>query len=91
MSPSIILRDDKLWMVTGASGMMAFVVSPDIPLLTRVYYVGGARIITAVLQVFLNVLLGDDMYTATSRPRMHHQLVPPGVVFYSRLHSTSKE
>ena len=27
MSPSIILRDDKLWMVTGASGMMAFVVS----------------------------------------------------------------
>ena len=61
---------------------------PDIPLLIPVCYVGGARIITAVLQVFLNVLLGDDMYTATSRPRMHHQLVPPGVVFYSRLHST---
>ncbi|KAA8498492.1 Gamma-glutamyltranspeptidase 1 [Porphyridium purpureum] len=38
---------------------------------------GGPKIITSVLQVVLAVLdFGDDLATAISAPRLHHQLIP---------------
>jgi len=37
---------------------------------------GGPRIPTAVLQVFLAVLDGDEAHAAGARPRLHHQWLP---------------
>ncbi|WP_298615807.1 gamma-glutamyltransferase [uncultured Thermosynechococcus sp.] len=57
MSPTIVLRDNRLHMVLGSAG--------------------GSRIITTVLQLFLNVVdLGQDAATAVSHPRIHHQWAP---------------
>ena len=61
MTPTIVLRDGRPWIVTGAPG--------------------GSRIITAVLQVILNVIdfkqgIGD----AVAAPRVHNQWLPDEVV-----------
>jgi len=42
---------------------------------------GGARIITAVLQVLLDTFAGVsmDLYTAIAAPRLHYQLIPTDV------------
>jgi gamma-glutamyltranspeptidase/glutathione hydrolase len=57
MTPTIVLRDGKLFLVFGAPG--------------------GPRIITAVLQVFLNVAdFGMNIQDAVDAPRFHHQWKP---------------
>ena len=57
MTPTILTRDGKLFLVLGAPG--------------------GPRIITAVLQVILNVLdHGMNIQDAIDAPRIHHQWQP---------------
>ncbi len=57
MTPTIVLRDGKLFMVLGAPG--------------------GPRIITSVLQTFLNVAdFGMNIQEAVDTPRFHHQWKP---------------
>ena len=57
MSPSIVLKNKKLFMVVGSPG--------------------GARIITTVLQVVLNVIdHGMNIQEAVDAPRIHHQWLP---------------
>jgi gamma-glutamyltranspeptidase/glutathione hydrolase len=61
MTPTIVLKDGKPFIVTGAPG--------------------GSRIITAVLQVIMNVIdfkqaIGD----AVTAPRVHHQWLPDQVL-----------
>ena len=60
MSPTILLKDGKPFLVTGSPG--------------------GSRIITAVLQIILNVI--DHRMTladAMSAPRLHHQSLPDSI------------
>jgi gamma-glutamyltranspeptidase/glutathione hydrolase len=57
MTPTILTRDGKLFMVVGSPG--------------------GPRIITAVLQVILNVVdFGMNIQDAVDFPRFHHQWIP---------------
>jgi gamma-glutamyltranspeptidase/glutathione hydrolase len=57
MTPTIVLRDGKLFMVLGSPG--------------------GSHIITAVTQVFLNVVdFGMNVQDAVDAPRIHHQWLP---------------
>jgi gamma-glutamyltranspeptidase/glutathione hydrolase len=57
MTPTILLRDGKLFMVVGSPG--------------------GPRIITAVLEVILNVVdFGMNVQDAVDFPRFHHQWMP---------------
>ena len=57
MTPTILLRDGKLFMVLGSPG--------------------GPRILTAVLQVILNVAdFGMNIQDAVDFPRFHHQWIP---------------
>ena len=57
MTPTIILRDGKLFMTVGAPG--------------------GARIVNAVTEVFLNVVdFGMNVQDAVDAPRFHHQWQP---------------
>ncbi|HYB51752.1 MAG TPA: gamma-glutamyltransferase [Burkholderiaceae bacterium] len=57
MSPTIITRDDKLFMVLGTPG--------------------GSRIISAVVQVILNVIdYGMNVQEAVDAPRLHQQWRP---------------
>ncbi len=57
MTPTIVLRDGKLFMTVGAPG--------------------GSRIITAVTEVFLNVVdFGMNAQDAVDAPRFHHQWQP---------------
>ncbi len=58
MTPTIVLRDGRPWLVLGSPG--------------------GSRIITAVLQVLVNVVdFGLDLETAVRAPRIHQQWSPP--------------
>jgi gamma-glutamyltranspeptidase / glutathione hydrolase len=60
MTPTIVLKGGKPFLVTGSPG--------------------GSRIITAVLQVILNVIdRGMDIAGAVSAPRIHDQWVPDQV------------
>jgi gamma-glutamyltranspeptidase/glutathione hydrolase len=66
MTPTIVLKDGKPFLVTGSPG--------------------GSRIITAVLQVIVNVIdrrmpIGD----AVAAPRLHHQWLPDQVSAESRM------
>ena len=67
MSPTIVLRNGKPFLVTGSPG--------------------GSRIITAVLQVIVNVI--DRRHERSPRrsraPRIHHQWLPDEVVRRARL------
>ena len=66
MTPTIVLRDGKLFMVVGAPG--------------------GGRIITAVLQVILNVIdFGMNVQDAVDAPRFHHQWKPDKIDDGARL------
>ena len=57
MTPTIVTRDGKPWMIVGTPG--------------------GSRIITAVLQTFLNVVDFDmDLQEAVDAPRIHQQWLP---------------
>jgi len=57
MSPTIVLKDGKPFLVTGSPG--------------------GSRIITAVLQVIVNVIdRGMDIAGAVAAPRVHNQWMP---------------
>jgi gamma-glutamyltranspeptidase/glutathione hydrolase len=57
MTPTIVTRDGKPWMILGTPG--------------------GSRIITAVLQTFLNVVDYDmDIQEAVDAPRIHQQWLP---------------
>ncbi|MCV6638696.1 gamma-glutamyltransferase [Candidatus Albibeggiatoa sp. nov. NOAA] len=57
MSPTIVLKDNKPFLVTGSPG--------------------GSRIITAVLQVILNVIDHDmNIQEAVNAARIHHQWLP---------------
>jgi gamma-glutamyltranspeptidase/glutathione hydrolase len=61
MSPTIVLRDGRPFLVTGSPG--------------------GSRIITAVLQVIVNVVdRGLPLDQAVALPRLHHQWRPDEVV-----------
>src|ERR1700749_2269256 len=60
MSPTIVLRDGKVVLVTGSPG--------------------GSRIISAVMQVIVNVLdYHMDVAAAVAAPRLHHQWLPDEV------------
>jgi gamma-glutamyltranspeptidase/glutathione hydrolase len=60
MSPTILLKDGKPFLVTGSPG--------------------GSRIITAVLQIIVDVIdRGMDIAGAVSAPRVHNQWVPDQV------------
>jgi gamma-glutamyltranspeptidase / glutathione hydrolase len=60
MTPTIVVRDGRPFLVTGAAG--------------------GSRIITAVLQTFVNAVdFGKDAGDAVAAPRVHHQWVPDEV------------
>jgi gamma-glutamyltranspeptidase/glutathione hydrolase len=60
MTPTIVLKDGKPFLVTGSPG--------------------GSRIITAVLQIVVNVIDRDmDIAEAVSAPRVHHQWMPDEV------------
>ena len=57
MTPTIVLKDGKVWLVTGSPG--------------------GARIITTVLQVVMNMIdHGMNVAEASAAPRVHHQWLP---------------
>lgn len=57
MTPTIVLKDGKVWLVTGSPG--------------------GARIITTVLQVIVNMVdHGMNVAEASLAPRVHHQWLP---------------
>lgn len=57
MTPTIVLKDGKTWLVTGSPG--------------------GARIITTVLQVIMNMIdHGMNVAEASTAPRVHHQWLP---------------
>src|SRR6185312_11240728 len=57
MSPTMVLRGGKLYLMLGAPG--------------------GSRIVTAVLQVMLNVIdFGMNIQEAIDAPRIHHQWKP---------------
>jgi gamma-glutamyltranspeptidase/glutathione hydrolase len=61
MTPTIVLKDNKVQIVTGAPG--------------------GSRIITAVLQVIVNVLdFRQSIAEAVAAPRVHHQWLPDSVM-----------
>jgi gamma-glutamyltranspeptidase/glutathione hydrolase len=61
MTPTIVLRDGKLYLVLGTPG--------------------GSRIISHVLQVFLNVVdFGMNIQDAVNRPRFHHQWRPDTLI-----------
>jgi gamma-glutamyltranspeptidase/glutathione hydrolase len=61
MTPTIVLKDGKPVIVTGAPG--------------------GSRIITAVLQVILNVIdFKQTIAAAVAAPRVHHQWLPDEVL-----------
>eukprot|EP00172_Hildenbrandia_rubra_P002296 Plantae.Rhodophyta-Hildenbrandia_rubra.ctg3045.p1 GENE.Plantae.Rhodophyta-Hildenbrandia_rubra.ctg3045~~Plantae.Rhodophyta-Hildenbrandia_rubra.ctg3045.p1 ORF type:complete len:732 (-),score=140.97 Plantae.Rhodophyta-Hildenbrandia_rubra.ctg3045:2629-4824(-) len=52
---------------------------------------GGPRIITSTFQTLINVLdFGDDIATAVSAPRLHHQLIP-NVLSMESINSSSCE
>jgi gamma-glutamyltranspeptidase/glutathione hydrolase len=60
MTPTIVLKDGKPWLVTGSPG--------------------GSYIITAVLQVIVNVIdHGLNVAAAVAKPRLHHQWLPDEV------------
>jgi gamma-glutamyltranspeptidase / glutathione hydrolase len=60
MTPTIVLKDGKPWLVTGAPG--------------------GSYIITATMQVILNVVdHGMNVAAAVAKPRLHHQWLPDEV------------
>lgn len=60
MSPTIVMKDGKVVLVTGSPG--------------------GSRIISAVLQVIVNVLdYRMDVAAAVAAPRLHHQWMPDEV------------
>jgi gamma-glutamyltranspeptidase/glutathione hydrolase len=60
MTPTIVLKDGKPFLVTGSPG--------------------GSRIITAVLQVIVNVIdRSMDVATAVAAPRVHNQWMPDQV------------
>jgi gamma-glutamyltranspeptidase/glutathione hydrolase len=60
MTPTIVLKNNKVEIVTGAPG--------------------GSRIITAVLQVIVNVLdFRQSIAEAVAAPRIHHQWLPDTV------------
>jgi len=60
MTPTILLKDGKPFLVTGSPG--------------------GSRIITAVLQIIVNVIdRGMDLATAVAAPRLHDQWLPDQV------------
>ncbi len=60
MTPTIVLKDGKPWLVTGSPG--------------------GSYIITATLQVILNVVdHGMNIAAAVAKPRLHHQWLPDEV------------
>jgi gamma-glutamyltranspeptidase/glutathione hydrolase len=60
MTPTIVLKDGKPFLVTGSPG--------------------GSRIITAVLQVVVDVIdRGMDIASAVSAPRIHNQWIPDQV------------
>jgi gamma-glutamyltranspeptidase/glutathione hydrolase len=60
MTPTIVLKDGKPFLVTGSPG--------------------GSRIITAVLQVVVDVIdRGMDIASAVSAPRIHNQWLPDQV------------
>ena len=57
MTPTLVLRDGEIWLVTGSPG--------------------GARIITTVLQVVMNMIdHGMNVAEASHAPRIHHQWLP---------------
>lgn len=57
MTPTLVLKDGEVFMVTGSPG--------------------GARIITTVLQVIMNVIdHGMNIAEASFAPRVHHQWLP---------------
>ena len=57
MSPTMVMKDGKIFLVTGSPG--------------------GARIITTVLQVIMNVIdHGMNIAEATTATRIHHQWLP---------------
>ena len=60
MTPTIVLKDGKPWLVTGTPG--------------------GSYIITATMQVILNVIdHGMNVAAAVAKPRLHHQWLPDEV------------
>jgi gamma-glutamyltranspeptidase / glutathione hydrolase len=60
MSPTIVLKDGKVMLVTGSPG--------------------GSRIISAVLQVVVNVIdYHMDIAASVAAPRLHHQWLPDQV------------
>jgi gamma-glutamyltranspeptidase/glutathione hydrolase len=60
MTPTIVLKDGKVVLVTGSPG--------------------GSRIISAVLQVIVDVLdYHMDVASAVAAPRLHHQWMPDQV------------
>uniref|UniRef100_Q07VP9 Glutathione hydrolase proenzyme n=1 Tax=Rhodopseudomonas palustris (strain BisA53) TaxID=316055 RepID=Q07VP9_RHOP5 len=60
MSPTIVLKDGRVVLVTGSPG--------------------GSRIISAVLQVIVNVIDYEmDVASAVAAPRLHHQWLPDEV------------
>ena len=62
MTPTIVLKDGKLFLVAGAPG--------------------GSTIITAVMQVILNVIdFGMNIQDAVDAPRIHHQWMPDRLSF----------
>jgi gamma-glutamyltranspeptidase/glutathione hydrolase len=68
MTPTIVLKDGKPFLVTGSPG--------------------GSRIITAVLQILVNVIDRDmDIAGAVSAPRIHNQWMPDQVFAESGLSS----
>ncbi|MFV0293613.1 MAG: gamma-glutamyltransferase [Paracoccus sp. (in: a-proteobacteria)] len=57
MTPTIVNKDGRVWLVTGSPG--------------------GARIITTVLQVIMNMVdHGMSVAEASTAPRVHHQWLP---------------
>jgi gamma-glutamyltranspeptidase/glutathione hydrolase len=61
MTPTIVLKDGKPFLVTGSPG--------------------GSRIITAVLQILVDVIdRGMDIAGAVSAPRLHNQWMPDQVI-----------
>ncbi len=80
ISPTIVVKDGKTWLVTGSPGGSLIINTVLQMVVNSIDYgmnVAEATIITTVLQMVVNSIdYGMNVAEATNAPRFHHQWLP---------------